>query len=283
MDLAPITASDDIAEINTITDLNNRHREASAYDDETFQIFLEMAYDEKSILAKAVGGLIDRYIPSEKRNKLIEIGAGTGAMLMGYIGKFKNAVLIEPSGKYGSILKDNFPKATVIADSYENLDTEIGKDSNCIAASHVIRYLKNPFEQLNKMVDSLEEGGKVILTMSDLKSQYTQFIKDFKDLKHDQDELSSTDVINFLEKNKIGYHIERAESHFAWRNIDELIRVMPVIIGGIRAEEITNEQKKRISQYAEQFIKPDGTYEMTVGHDIIIIDKPQFKAVPQEA
>ncbi len=262
---------------------DNGHRKAAAYEDETFLFFLEMVYDEKEILKNAVAALVDRFLPSEKRNKLIEVGAGTGDMLDAYIDKFSQAILIEPSNKYHNILGEKFPDATVVTDSFQNLEPESIGRPNCICASHVMRYLPDPLDQLDKMLNSLSDGGKVIITMSDLESQYTQFIKEFEGVKHNGHEFNIGDVKEHLASKGINFDTEIVESHFKWESIDELIRVMPVVLGGISADEITEQNRLDIAEYVKQFRKDDGTYEIKVGHEIIVVHKPKFQTVPQEA
>lgn len=262
---------------NTQADFNGNlgYQEVSGNGRTPFEDFLDMVKGEKEAIAIAIRSVLLKILPSISSPSLLEIAAGTGKITSYYIDLFTRTTLIEPSEHFCGILREAFPSAKIITDTFEGYVSNPKLDGNnydVLAISHAFQYIQRPLEYLQKMLDLRNPGGKLIITMSDMSdkpSQYTALISSFQQFGHSQGEFNVENVREYLTATGQEFQQHNIETKFVCPTIDDFFKVLPIVMN-IDDSTLSKSQRDEIEAYLIPFHTERGIV-LTVGHTILVV------------
>jgi SAM-dependent methyltransferase len=115
--------------------------------------------------------LIKKYI---KKN-VAEIGPGSGVILKKYIKQCKNIDLYEPDIKLFRNLKKKFKNKKIVL---KNKTFKTYKKYDTIIILDVLEHISNDKNQIQKLINSLNKGGSLIINVPAFNLLYSKFDRD---------------------------------------------------------------------------------------------------------
>ncbi|MCH7568567.1 MAG: methyltransferase domain-containing protein [Nanoarchaeota archaeon] len=127
-----------------------------------YKKFIEST-NEKDLLVSKISDLLE----GKPQNSCLEIGLGISPYFAQKLSKnFKKYIIVEKR-----IIKDKLPEGVeMINDDWENI--KLDNKFDVIIASHVIYYFNNKKAALEKMFNTLNEGGRIIFVINGKTSDY---------------------------------------------------------------------------------------------------------------
>jgi ubiquinone/menaquinone biosynthesis C-methylase UbiE len=125
-------------------------------------IFLSKVSDEKERQLD----LILKHIYNSKKNRLLDIGAGSGDIFIPLSTYFENSVAIEPGDKMYHLLKTktkNNKSIKIYKKKWESFYKTNKQKFDVVLSVHSIYFLEDIKKEINKMKSLLKKGGKLII------------------------------------------------------------------------------------------------------------------------
>jgi SAM-dependent methyltransferase len=156
---------------NTIQQDTGLERNTIIYntDCDSFQKYLKWS----DVKAKAAEALLS--VISDKKDSLLDIGAGNGMLTQRLESKFNHITAVEPSLQLFEFLKSNCcsDKYTLINLPIE--ETRLEKKFDVILASHSLKFIPNPEKVIAQIKNLLNDSGTFLLVDHGQESDYLKF------------------------------------------------------------------------------------------------------------
>jgi len=125
--------------------------------EESFQHFLCWT-NEKEKISQAIMKVV-----KDKKESLLDIGAGDGSISRLLETRFEEIVAVEPSNQLFRVLADNcdLSKYVLFNMPFEEFATD--KKFDVVVASHSFQYISNPNIEIKKIRDLLKDNGIFLL------------------------------------------------------------------------------------------------------------------------
>ena len=221
-----------------------------------YQKFIEST-NEKDLLVKKVSDLLE----GKPKNSCLEIGLGISPYFAENLSKmFKRYLIVERR-----MFKEKLPKGVeLIQGDWEQV--ELKKKFDVIIASHVIYYFKDKKKAVNKMLNSLNKGGRIYFVVNGKSSDYGPSKFAFAKMINSEYEFTYDNLLKLLEGKKIREYT--FPSIIKFNSYEELFEILRLSFD-MYPEKYEKLKDKIISYFKEnlkgnQFIIDQKIIEVTI-------------------
>jgi ubiquinone/menaquinone biosynthesis C-methylase UbiE len=241
---------------------------AIVYDDTSFRKFLNWT-NQTEKLGKEILGLTK---PSDK--SLLDIGAGNGDLTETYIGRFEQALLLEPTQAFYEGLRERFPRATIKQIKAEDFRSEASR-FDLIVASHVLYYVSEPFEVIDRLLSSLTTGGRLVMILVNKDCSYLQFIDAYyfriTGMEHHFTDITWTDILAYLKTQSLRCEARDVPISIDAPSLDDFLDVSDFIFNVV-ARQIPGEILAEMRTYLKAYLTADGL-RLDASNKIMVVEK----------
>jgi len=162
--------------------------------------------NEKNLLVNKISDIL----AGKPHKSCLEIGLGTSPYFAQQIaGNFEKYVVVERH-----MVKDPLPNgAQLVNTDWE--DVQLEEKFDAIIASHVIYYFKNKKNAVEKMFDSLNNGGRVIFVVNGKESDYGPLKLFFSELVGEKYKFTYDELLKILKGREIREYTLSSEIRFS--------------------------------------------------------------------
>ena len=221
-----------------------------------YQKFIEST-NEKDLLVKKVSDLLE----GKPKNSCLEIGLGISPYFAENLSKmFKRYLIVERR-----MFKEKLPKGVeLIQGDWEQV--ELKKKFDVIIASHVIYYFKDKKKAVNKMLNSLNKGGRIYFVVNGKSSDDGPSKFAFAKMINSEYEFTYDNLLKLLEGKKIREYT--FPSIIKFNSYEELFEILRLSFD-MYPEKYEKLKDKIISYFKEnlkgnQFIIDQKIIEVTI-------------------
>ena len=181
-----------------------------------YKKFIEST-NEKDLLVKKVLDLLE----GKLKNSCLEIGLGISPYFARELSKiFRRYAIVEKR-----LVKEKLPEGIeLIQGDWEKV--KLKEKFDVIIASHVVYYFKNRKEAIEKMLNSLNSGGRVFIIVNGKSSDYGPLKFAFAKMVNSEYEFTYDNLLKILEGKKIREYTFPSVINFnSYEELFEILRL----------------------------------------------------------
>lgn len=192
--------------------------------------------NEKPKIAETILAILE-----DKKDSLLDIGAGDGTLTRLLETRFAHITAIEPGAHlFDELIKTcSSTKYNLIHLPFEK--TKIEEKFDIILASHSFRYISNPFSEIYRIKNLLKNSGSVLLVDLTQDSDYWKFYRRYE--KYVRGENSAAPVVfdyNYLLKEIFNVKEVYFTATLSIPSVDDAISILDFFLG-VEFSQITKE------------------------------------------
>lgn len=221
------------------------------YRTNSFQRFLTWTNQKER-----TGEKLQQLIPPTTE-RLLDIGAGNGALTQCFEAPFREAVLLEPEAGLRHELRLRFPAREIAGETIEvHLRTE-ERRFDFIVASHVLQHVEAPLETVCRLIGHLTPGGRLAIVMLDPMSDWYRYTARFTQRASGErtQGIRWTAVAEELLKQGVPFEIERITATLHPPSVDALLSISDFAFATHRP--LSRELEGEIRAYLARYLHGD--------------------------
>lgn len=243
------------------------------YRTNSFQRFLTWT-DQK----ERTGEKLEQLIPTTGR--LLDVGAGNGALTQCFEAPFREAVLLEPEAGLRNELRLRFPAREIAGETIEvHLRTE-ERRFDFIVASHVLQHVEAPLEIVCRLIGHLTPTGRLAIVMLDPMSDWYRYTARFTERASGERTggIRWTAVAEELLKRGVPFEIERITATLHPPSVDALLSISDFAFASRRP--LSSELEGEIRAYLARYVH-GGELLLSQDNKVLVISAKRSASRPR--